>query len=155
MDTNVKELITDWHINKAKNEQDPFFRFLCHWICFNAWLAHQSGMNTDRQMLDWLKQQTPTSSDIIASYEAMKLTTDGAQNLSSLVAAGPIGDNKGRSPITMGDINDRDNIIESIYRVRCNLFHGGKRNSNSRDRELVEYVNRILTKWLDDLIAGW
>jgi len=25
----VKDLIRDWYNNKAKNEQDPFFRFMC------------------------------------------------------------------------------------------------------------------------------
>lgn len=151
----VKDLIKDWQRNKAKNEQDPFYRFMCHWICFNAWLDHQSNKNSDRQMLDWLKQQSASTSDIIASYEAMKLTTVGLQNLNILVSMGPILDSKGRRDIVMSDVNDRDNIIEAIYRIRCNLFHGNKRSSNVRDTKLVSCVNHIMTKWIDDLTAQW
>lgn len=151
----VKDLIKDWHRNRAKNETDPFYRFMCHWICFNAWLDHQSGKYTDRAMLDWLKLQTPATSDIIASYEAMRLTTVGNQNLQAFVAMGPILDGKGRGDIAMSDIDDRDNIIEAIYKIRCNLFHGGKRSSSARDTKLVGCVNHIMTKWIDDLVAGW
>jgi hypothetical protein len=151
----VKYLIKDWHRNRAKNETDPFYRFMCHWICFNAWLDHQSGEYTDRAMINWLKLQTPTTSDMIASYEAMKLTTVGGQNLKALVSMGPILDSRGRGNITMSGVNDRDNIIEAIYKIRCNLFHGGKRLSSTRDTKLVACVNHIMTKWIDDLIAGW
>lgn len=154
-DDDIKDLVKDWHCNKAKNEQDPFYRFMCHWICFNAWLDHQSGKYTDRQMLNWLKEQSVDSSDIIASYEAMKLTTIGNQNLTVLVSMGPILDGKGREDIVMASIDDRDNIIEAIYRIRCNLFHGGKRSSDTRDTKLVSCVNHIMTKWVDDLIASW
>lgn len=151
----VKDHIKDWHRNKAKNETDPFFRFMCHWICFNAWLDHQSGEYRDRAMLDWLKLQTPDASDIVASYEAMKLTTVGNLSLQSLVAMGPILGSKGRGDIKMRDIDDRDNIIEAIYKIRCNLFHGNKRSSSTRDIKLVTCVNHIMTKWMDDLIASW
>lgn len=151
----VKDLIKDWHRNKAKNETDPFYRFMCHWICFNAWLDHQSGEYTDRAMINWLKLQTPDTSDIVASYEAMKVTTVGNQNLQALVSMEPILDSRGHGNISMSDINDRDNIIEAIYKIRCNLFHGGKRSSDTRDTKLVACVNHIMTKWIDDLTAGW
>lgn len=151
----VKDLIKGWHRNRAKNETDPFYRFMCHWICFNAWLDHQSGKYTDREMLNWLKLQTPETSDIIASYEAMKLTTVGNQSLQALVLMGPILDGKGRGDITMSSIDDRDNIIEAIYKIRCNLFHGNKKSTSSRDTKLVTCVNHIMTKWIDDLIARW
>lgn len=151
----VKDLIKDWHRNKAKNERDPFFRFLCHWICFNAWLDYQSKKSTDRAMLNWLKLQTQDTSDIMASYEAMKLTTVGNQNLQSLTTMCPILDSKGRGDISIRDINDRDNIIEAIYKIRCNLFHGNKRSSSTRDTKLVTCANQIMTEWIDDLINTW
>jgi len=151
----VQERIKDWHHNKAKNERDPFFRFLCHWICFNAWLDYQSGERTDRQMLEWLKVQSLGSSDLIVSYEVMKNSTDGARNLQYLVASCPIRDSKGRPDINIASSDDRNNVIEAIYRIRCNLFHGEKQVSNVRDVELVGYANRIMTKWIDALIAYW
>lgn len=151
----VQELIKDWHWNRAKNEEDPFYRFMCHWICFNAWLDYKSEKYTDREMLNWLKRQTQDTSDIIASYEAMKLTTVGIQNLESLVAMSPIIDSKGRTDIEISDVNDRDNIIEAIYRIRCNLFHGNKRSSSTRDVKLIRCVNFIMTKWMDNLISRW
>lgn len=151
----VQDLIKDWHRNRAKNEIDPFYRFMCHWICFNAWLDYESEKYTDREMLNWLKRQTSDTSDIIVSYEAMKRTTVGFQNLEILVAMSPIVDSKGRTDIVISDPNDRDNIIEAIYRIRCNLFHGNKSSSSTRDVKLITCVNFIMTKWIDDLVSRW
>lgn len=157
MDTpEIKQLIKDWHNNKAKNEQDPYFRFMCHWICFNAWLDHESGQATDRKMINWLKQQSPASSDLIKSYEQMKQTTVGLRELKNLTNYLPITDPRGSRPvITISDVNDRDNIIEAIYKIRCNLFHGSKSPGNSKDKKLVSCVNLIMTKWIGDLVAGF
>lgn len=153
--TEVQETVKEWHRNKAKNENDQFYRFMCHWICFNAWLENQSGKSRDREMINWLKAQSTKSSDIISAYEEMKATTVGSQNLTTLVAMAPILGSKGRQDISLRDIDDRDNVIEAIYRIRCNLFHGGKRSSNVRDTKLLTCVNHIMTKWIDALIAKW
>ena len=46
-------------------------------------------------------------------------------------------------------------IVEGGYRVRCNLFHGGKRASDLRDQKLVMVCARILEKWVGNLATTW
>lgn len=152
----IKELIRSWYHNKAKNETEPFYKFLCLWICFNAWLDFSSEKNTDAEMINWLVSSTAVSSDLIRSYENMSITTVGRQHLENLVSFSPIKDARGdRAGIVIASTNDRENIIRAIYRVRCNLFHGGKQLNNSRDIKLINCVNGVLGKWIPELIAIW
>lgn len=124
------------------------------WICFNAWLDYRSGKPTDRKMIDWLKGPASVNSDIIVAYEAMGLTTTGQRGLKDLATYSPIREPRGRRrEIVIENINDRNNIIESIYRVRCNLFHGSKGVADSKDKKLVRAANMILKKWLSELLA--
>jgi hypothetical protein len=151
----VKDLVDKWYQSRGKNETDPFYRFLCLWICFNAWLDFRANQVNDRQMIDWLKQQDETTSEIILAYENMTKTTSGAQSLQNLATASPIRDPKGGRPDILVDPNDRESVIEGIYRIRCNLFHGGKSSSDLRDEKLVNYADAVLNKWLSELLAVW
>jgi hypothetical protein len=45
-------------------------------------------------------------------------------------------------------------LVDGIYQVRCNLFHGGKRANDVRDRKLVTICGRILEKWVGNLVAA-
>lgn len=155
MDTiNTKDLIKSWYRSKALNEQEPFFKFLCLWICLNAWLSHQSQEISDRRMINWLKSQDKSTCDILVGYEAMRETTQGSGAIKILVQYSPIADSSGRrEAIEIKNLDDRDNIIEAIYRIRCNLFHGGKSSTNTKDRELVQCANVILTKWVGHIVA--
>ena len=154
MNDELKELIINWYNNRARNEQEPYFKFLCLWICFNAWLEHESTKSTDRAMIDWLKGAQSNTSELWASYEVMLKTTTGEQNVINLMNSCPIGGSRG-APVIINSSTDSDNIIESIYRIRCNLFHGGKAEGSSRDEKLVTYANNILSKWISDLISKW
>lgn len=152
--TDTKTLIKDWYNNRARNEQEPYFKLMCLWICFNAWLELESGKNSDRAMIEWLKSPDSNTSEIWSSYQAMLRTTVGEQNIKNLISSCPIGGSRGR-PINIADLYDSDNIIEAIYRIRCNLFHGGKAEGNTRDAKLVAYANNVLSKWIADLISKW
>lgn len=151
----IKDLVSKWYHDRGKNETDPFYRFLCLWICFNAWLDFRANKATDRQMIEWLKQQDEMTSEIILAYEKMAKTTTGEQSLKNFATASPIQDPKGGRPDITIDLSDRGSVIEALYRIRCNLFHGGKRSSNVRDEKLVSYADSVLSKWLSELIAVW
>lgn len=151
----VKELVRSWYKSKAKNEKDDYFKLLCLWICFNAWLSFISSEDSDSKMLNkFLKNKL--NAELKTAYENMSKTTTGLQALKDLVTMSPILDSRGIKPaVVIIDENDQENIVWGIYRVRCNLFHGGKTLNDSRDRKLVACVNRILDKWMSELIALW
>lgn len=43
-------------------------------------------------------------------------------------------------------------LFQTMYQVRCNLFHGGKSPSDDRDRELVQASAVILSGYLEVLL---
>jgi len=151
----IKNLVKTWY-EKAKWEQDSFSKFVFLWICFNAWLGYKSDKFLDSEMIKWLLKQTSLVSDLVSSYENAKKTEPFRENLKTLADMSPIYDSRGRrSPIKIKDENDFENVVKAIYRVRCNLFHGGKEANDSRDKKLVEVSKRILEKWIGNLIASW
>lgn len=154
IDTELKELVRGWYKNKAEGETEPFFKFMCLWICFNALLEFESTRSRDRAMIDWLKSPLSDSSELWIAYQAMLLTDTGQQNIKNLAASCPVGGSRG-DPLSISGTTDSDNIIEVLYRIRCNLFHGGKAEGNTRDVKLVTYANGVLSKWMSELIAKW
>lgn len=151
----AKELVRTWYKDKAKDETEPYFKLLCLWICFNAWLSFISSEDSDRGMLKkFLANQV--NLELKSAYENMSKTATGKQALKDFVTMSPIKDSRDIKPVVViRSENDKDNIIWGIYRVRCNLFHGGKTLNDPRDRKLVACVNRILDKWMSELIALW
>ncbi len=155
MEKRIKNLVKTWY-EKAKFEQDPFPKFIFLWICFNAWLDYKSDKFLDSEMIRWLIEQTPSTSDLVLSYENAKKTEPFMENLKTLANMSPIYDSRGRrNPIKIKDESDFENMVKAIYRVRCNLFHGGKEANDSRDKKLVEVSKRILEKWIGNLITSW
>ena len=56
----LEQLIRRWHERSSSNSvpmDNPFDRFVCLWIAFNAWGSHVTNTETeDRKMIDRLKQ---------------------------------------------------------------------------------------------------
>jgi len=57
-----------------------------------------------------------------------------------------------KEKITIKDSNDWNNIVEALYWIRNNLFHGHKLPNNKRDQKLVEIGYNLLSGFNDYLI---
>lgn len=57
-------------------------------------------------------------------------------------------------PIKIEDGKDLEQVFEVIYRVRCNLFHGGKDMQEVRDIELVHYSGIVLYYVLEKILGN-
>lgn len=76
--------------------------------------------------------------------------------LKTLVNLSPIiGTSRRRREVRIDSPKDFGGIVDGVYQVRCNLFHGGKRASDLRDQQLVMACARILEKWVGNLVASW
>lgn len=150
----VQTLVKSWYTNKAKNETDEYYKFMSLWICINAWLDFESEKTRDREMIDWLKGSESDTSKIWLAFESMLETTVGQNGVQNLIHACPITGDRG-SDVIITSASDTDNIIEAIYKIRCNLFHGGKTPSNTRDTKLLSSANLVLSKWVAALVADW
>jgi hypothetical protein len=149
----IRNLIKVWR-EKAFKERDPFSKFLFLWICFNAWLEHRSGKDADAKMIEWLVNQTNTSSDLVESFELCKNKPIFNNSLDILAQKSPFKDSRGKRPdITVKDKNDFENIVRAIYRIRCNLFHGSSEAQENRVREQIAISNAILNEWISTLLV--
>ncbi len=153
----VKNLIKVWY-EKASHEQDPFSKFIFLWFCFNAWLSHCSGEDTDAEMLRRLIGRDTRMSDLTTAYDSLMQASPVVfrVHIQNLVLVSPILDVRGiRSAVVIRDEEDFANISLGIYRIRCNLFHGGKNANDSRDQKLVVIAANILGKWVGSLKDQW
>ncbi len=128
------------------------------WFCFNATLAFESAEDIDREMIDWLKGPEASRSRLRSSFEASNSPTSLFSGyLKTLMELTPIASTgrRRRRDVEITSVDDFENIVEAIYRVRCNLFHGGKRPDDPRDQKLIKVCGQILEKWVGNLATGW
>jgi len=156
----IKNLIRTWR-EKSHNEGDQFASFVFIWFCFNAWLVHLSNKQADKEMLNELIRKSRNMVSLIKAYDAAHASDEffkrSLQDLINKSKEEPIKDvrNSNKPPISIKDENDFTNIVEAIYRIRCNLFHGGKDANDTRDQVLVRDAAMILRQWIGKLIDSW
>lgn len=156
----IKNLIKVWY-KKARFEHDIFSKFVFLWFCFNAWVDYKTKRETDAEMLKELADKSPAVTDMLNAYNVAFNSGTGVfknslKTLALMSQQKPIEDTKGRrKPICIKDENDFSNIVWAVYRIRCNLFHGGKQANDPRDLKLVTAAQRVLDKWLGNLIVQW
>lgn len=140
---------------QARHEHNYFSKFGPWWSCVNAWLAFESAQQKDRPMIDWLKQATPADSRLKSSYD-LAIQSDWFRNeVNALVLLSPIPHSMpGKEPIAISSIEDFPGIVEAIYQVRCRLVHGHMSPRNTLDIKLVMICDRILEKWIGNLVTG-
>lgn len=153
----IKNLIKVWY-NKGRNEQDPFSKFVFLWFCFNAWVAHLSVEESDAGMMRELADRNARMSEITTVYDTLMQATPAVfrVHIQNLVSLSPIYDPRGiKQPTVIANENDFSNIMWGIYKIRCNLFHGGKNAGDPRDQKLVIVAGSILEKLVGALIGQW
>ena len=107
-------------------------------------------------MIKWLKQQSPSSSDLIECFERCKAKSNFTQTLRFLAKNSPYKDARdkdarGKQEIIVKDENDFGNIIDAIYLIRCNLFHGGTDPLDAVSKRQLELALNILNVWVATL----
>lgn len=158
MDENqIKNLIRVWY-EKSTHEQDPFSKFVFLWFCFNAWIAHCSSEDSDAGMMGELASRNALMSDVTTVYDTLMGATSTVfrTHIQNLVKLSPIRDPRGiKQPTIIANEEDFANLMWGIYKIRCNLFHGGKNAGDPRDQQLVIVAGRILEKLVGGLIGQW
>lgn len=151
----VRSLVKGWH-QRARREADLISKFVFLWFCFNAWLAYESEEDTDREMIKWLASPRASVSQLRASFDLASRSDVFVGYLNALADLGPItSTGRRRREVRIDSPSNFEGIVEGLYQVRCNLFHGGKRASDLRDEKLVMVCARILEKWVGNLVARW
>lgn len=136
---NSKRIIQAW-IQKGDLEDDYFSEFICYWIAFNCWLYTKTGEVRDREALNKLYEK---HRELFADFS--KLIIQNKRISNKFLNIGTIFNN--RSPnreVCIKDVTNFKEVIDMLYEIRCNLFHGSKSDTNDRDKEVVEASTPIL-----------
>lgn len=150
MPNELKDLVSNW-CRKMRAERDQFSKFIFGYFCLNAIMSYYSQEEYDFRMIAWLKcnlNVLKTTFHHICSEKEYFLP-----QLETLYNLSPIKDNRGKNPdVVIKSATDFDSILDAIYRIRCNLFHGTKNPNIERDKQLVILGGRILEKWISSVL---
>jgi hypothetical protein len=155
MHAHLRSLIVKW-FRRSQGETvefDVFDRFASLWISFNAWGTYESHSDTDRKMIEWAK----TNSTLATKFSEL-ISNDAPfrQDVTRLQAMCPIRRNRpyrGSRDVTITAITNFSEVLEAVYTIRCNFFHGEKSPDDTRDRTLTELAFQILSKVFAPKIA--
>lgn len=145
MNTETRKLIKAW-VARARLENDAYVRFFILYMCVDAWMTASTSKDSDQQKLKWLK----TSDNVLKKY--WNNTPHKNVPLNGIKAMGQIEyllPSKRGQHEQLNDIEDFSQVVDILYQIRCNLFHGGKSPNNRRDSRLVWLSANVLQTWLE------
>jgi hypothetical protein len=137
--------------------EDPFLRFMTVWVGFNAMYAQESSaIDGDRNQVRAIAKkenmrdmhhmllQHPELPEYRIAIEM--LAGRGVRNLQKDYT------------VSIEQSFPLEDVLECVYQVRCNCFHGGKHKLDSRDRDLVTasfvIIANLLSYYMTGKIAG-
>lgn len=159
----------------AEHQPRSFIAFIYRWMAFNGWMSAVTLRDTDAAMIaayaaaprlveayDQLLANDADFRNMVDEFAALwpvlnvrsvraKLGYDAfwqhdRAELLALCAAA----NVKQQPVgwVNGDQPSWEQLLRTIYQVRCNLFHGEKSPQAFRDRDLVFASDRILAHFI-------
>jgi len=156
-DSSLQDRLVKW---KARSdvERDDYVKFFILYMIFNAWLsaeAQQSGnrANGDRGKLEWLKESNSELESYWSNYDLDFELSDELLKLRFVRnMRTDAEDNCFDQTI---DLNNFAKVLEFVYTIRCNLFHGDKPYLlGERNHRLVKSGSRILNIWVEYILVN-
>jgi hypothetical protein len=138
--------IKKWYL-RSQGENIEFSvvdRFISLWIAFVSWSEFVSNGETDREIIEWLKKST----FLLEIFKELKKDHEFADALLELRGI-PIHRYIRDEQVTINNLKDFSEVLEFIYVVRCNLFHG---HENLDDDYFVKNSFTILNKIFSKVI---
>lgn len=163
-----KTLIIKWH-KKAVVEDDPFSCFIFQYLAFIALISKYaySSCSTDREVIDNLKRDSKIKSKYLESL-VIGDVEDAWDAISEELNTRPLGlGNLGNRDVrenshwdvqngnhsgVIRNTEDWANMVECVYSIRINLFHGSKNPDNKRDQLLITNGQLVLKPLVEILI---
>lgn len=162
----TKKIIKDW-FEKSQSEDDIFNQFIALWISFNAFFIAKfkneftnSRFPAEYEFLNKVKDDSSLK-DLYQSLDKdsnfndfLDFLENGNDDVGThfpkKVADMRFESNESKAK-EFSNIDDFSQFIDVIYKIRCNLFHGNKSDSNPADKFLVEYAYKILEPYLKEV----
>ncbi len=143
----VWKIFTEKWLERAERGHriiDDGDRFISLWIAFNGWMRGKFGEDqTDRCQIESVKEMQ----DFKEVFNNLKINDPAFKEHLDKLGSLSVVDMRfrnGREEIVRYD-GTFESLIEVIYQVRCNLFHGRKDiDEDKKDFELVKLSYQIL-----------
>lgn len=138
-----------WWWLRAKNETDIWIKFFLYWMMFDAYITEGSGSSSDQKKIRWFIDNDNEIKELIPGYWG---NLPDNYSIQILKASSPLIDTR---PDRIGKrhfLNDPSNleeVVNFIYHIRCNLFHGSKDLQQGRDEALVMAAGNLIKKLVD------
>lgn len=163
-------------INADAQERSAFSSFMTLWMGFNGWMECVTDLHTDAQMIaafanhvrltdayDALMEQDADFRSDISTLASMwpvlnvrdvnrKLGRDAFRNYGDhelWVAVAREGIKHEPQGWIAGSIPTWQQLLRTIYCIRCNLFHGAKSPQGFRDHHLVVGCDKVLRTFIE------
>lgn len=120
--------------------------FLLLWLLFESWLTHLSNRELTSQKITWFKNNQSYLKD---SWPQISIPGE----VRVLENQGQIFDkrfNPPRNPVSITNVQipNVNEVVDVIYRIRCNLIHGHEDITNNDNLNLYSACGDILYRWL-------
>lgn len=121
----------DFAVGGHFDRRDPFVRFIAVWIAFNAlYEQHTPGAYEGEQIATLGNDPHFITCHVnLLNHQSYKEAVD-------VLAESGVANLRTSSRRTIPDHTNLLSVLQCVYQVRCNLFHGGKDRSDERDRRL-------------------
>jgi hypothetical protein len=157
----VVKLISQWiQLSRESSDKktDFLFSFVSIWIAFNAlyeYYSQQSAENAINTEWQKIKNYIVMTKLDRRHLDLLQNNTD-YRNSVEVLAQTPIKN----LPLALSSFKilqpDKiEQVLGCVYRIRCNLFHGGKTPTVRRDRELVCNAYKILFNLIEPASKGF
>jgi len=128
----------------------PYARFICLWEALCAWFRDVKDKDKDADANTWLKEH-------LGGWHKDKLgDPEYAAHVRRFKSVSPIGwmiGLKRKGDVQITDESDFRQIVEAIYKVRCNLMKGGKPASpDDRETQICEAASQVLDPIVKQLV---
>src|SRR3989442_13197117 len=151
-EASLERLIRRWYKRSkpgALIENDVFDAFVCVWIAFNAWGVHATGIEThDRKMIDALK----VNHKLHETFEACRREQYYVDEVLKMKDVRVPTHRERPTHISFREATSLPDVLEVMYQIRCNLFHGRKDPEQKDEAFLVGWACLVLSRMLDQLM---
>jgi len=160
----ILKRIIGW-IKKARNEHDYFDRYFALWVAFNIFYNNNSSSKNGGE-----QERVKDMVNLLDKTSKLTIVSKNKENIKYLIELNPkLYKNPNHDKqlkekvsklvelIDSKEINDKDFecLLITLYKIRCNLFHGDKDRTSERQKEIVKYAYNILEYVVSYLLLKW
>lgn len=154
MDPLFKERMAAWKEKADSVFVDHWMRLIMYWIMFDTYLSASAPIEARRESekRNWFynnPNELKTILEKLWSLPEYQHLLEILKKESPVYSTNPFNIGAAKE---LNDISNTREIIEFVYQIRCNLFHGGKDLLKERDNRLTKVSEQLFDQAFDEFL---